>query len=112
MDWPSRKVIRWKPGSSEIDSVGVAQKAPGGRPIQTAVDAARRSLMSVAVSHHLDVATDRRELDIGAGRSPKSACPLGIRDQPLLENPDRMLELVDLDAVLVQHARRTDIVRR
>ena len=67
---------------------------------QAAADAARRVVGAVAEVDDVELAAvDRAELDVGAGRAAVPAGALAVGDDPLLVDDDRVLHLVDLDAV-------------
>ena len=68
--------------------------------------------MAIAVGHDFDAAADGLELHVSAGCAPHPAGTLGIRNEALCEHADRVLQFVDLHAILVQHASGADVVGR
>ena len=83
-----------------IDQVGRA-----GRAVVAAVDAARRRELAVARDHHLHRIFQRRVGQLLRRRAAMAAGAGRVGDEAERLHPERMLQLVDLDAVAVHQAR-------
>src|SRR5882672_3939791 len=76
---------------------------PGWFRRMAAPDAERRVDGAVADETDLDVGTDGAEFGQNARRPAKGSGTFGIRDDAPRRNADRMMKLVDLDAVVERH---------